>query len=189
MNTFTTKWKTFDSHLITMNVSHQKSNSLTMEEVHKKYDSTRFTLDDYLFASLMKYLCDAQVSEFISICNFIAFSVNLEKTFWGTTRLIFLGLLIDTVLQMVFVPIEKINSAIAMIDKVLSSRTRKVTVNQIQKLTGFLNFLCKCVVPGRAFTMFMKYVFNQFWWLLYVTSKLAPLCVNCIMSRFLWPPQ
>ena len=29
---------------------------------------------------------------------------------------------------------------------------KKVTVHQVQKLCGFLNFLCRSVVPGRAFT-------------------------------------
>ena len=29
---------------------------------------------------------------------------------------------------------------------------RKMTVKQIQKLCGFLNFLCRSIVPGRAFT-------------------------------------
>lgn len=31
-------------------------------------------------------------------------------------------------------------------------RSKKVTVHQIQKLAGLLNFFCRAVVPGRAFT-------------------------------------
>ena len=42
-------------------------------------------LDDYLFISLLKYLCDSQVECFIELCNYISFLVNLDKTFWGTT--------------------------------------------------------------------------------------------------------
>ena len=49
-------------------------------------------LDDYLFAHLIKLLCDAQVTEFIRLCDYICFPVNMEKTFWGTTRLTFLGM-------------------------------------------------------------------------------------------------
>ena len=92
-------------------------------------------LDDYLFAAFIKYLCDAQVQEFISICQYIAFPVNMEKTFWGTTKLTFLGLMIDTVLQMVFVPVDKVDKAIAMIDKLLAKK--KATVKQLQQLAGF----------------------------------------------------
>ena len=39
-----------------------------------------------------------------------------------------------------------------MIDEVLMNRKSKATVHQIQKLCGYLNFLCRAIVPGRAFT-------------------------------------
>ena len=109
-------------------------------------------LDDYLFAALWKHLCDSQVNEFIELCNFILFPVNLDKTFWGSTRLVFLGLLIDTVLQMVFIPIEKVQKANNMLDYMLNKQNHKVTLKKLQSLAGFLNFLSRCVVPGCTFT-------------------------------------
>ena len=75
-----------------------------------------------------------------------------KKTFWGTTWLTFLGLLIDTVRQMICIPLDKLEKAKEMINVFLDKRNKKVTVHQSQQLTGFLNFLCRCVVPGRAFT-------------------------------------
>ena len=109
-------------------------------------------LDDYLFAELMKLLCNNQVKTFLQVCEAISFPVSLEKTFWGTTKLVFLGLLIDTINQCVYVPIEKVHKAIMMIESVLNNKSRKVTLNQIQKICGFLNFLGRCVIPRRAFT-------------------------------------
>ena len=53
-------------------------------------------LDDFFFAAFCKYLCDLQMNNFIEVCNLIKFPVALEKTFWGTTLLTFLGLLLDT---------------------------------------------------------------------------------------------
>ena len=50
-------------------------------------------LDDYLFAAALKRVCDEQIRIFLQICEDINFPVALEKTFWGTTVLIFLGLL------------------------------------------------------------------------------------------------
>ena len=38
-----------------------------------------------------------------------------------------------------------------MIDMFLNKRNRKATVLQFQKLCGNLNFLCRCIIPGRAF--------------------------------------
>ena len=50
---------------------------------------------------------------------------------------------------MVSVPIEKIHHALALIKKMKSKR--KTTLYDMQALTGFLNFLCKAIVPGRTF--------------------------------------
>ena len=114
-------------------------------------------LDDYLFAALLKAFCDAQVSVFLQICQEIKFPVALEKTFWGSTQIVFLGLLIDMIRQMVFVPVEKIARAKELI--ALVYHKKKVTVHMLQQLCGFLNFLCRAVVPGRAFTrrLYMHY--------------------------------
>ena len=49
------------------------------------------------FAALCKAACDGQVNAFLEICKGICFPVSLEKT----SMLTFLGLLIDTVRQMI----------------------------------------------------------------------------------------
>ena len=77
-------------------------------------------LDDFFFAQLMKMVCNNQVKEFLDICDLIAFPVSMEKTFWGTTKLTFLGLLIDTVNQCVCIPVDKIAKAVALIEQVLN---------------------------------------------------------------------
>ena len=110
-------------------------------------------LDDFFFARYLRMLCNGEVNIFLEICKTIQFPVSLEKTFWGTTRLTFLGLLLDTVNQMVCIPKEKIDKARQLISYIMNKKNKKVTVLHVQKMTGFLNFLCKCVIPGRAFTM------------------------------------
>ena len=75
-------------------------------------------MDDFFFVELMKLLCNNQVKEFLSVCSMIAFPVSLEKTFWGTTKLTFLGLLIDTINQWVCIPIEKVTKAVNLIKSV-----------------------------------------------------------------------
>ena len=109
-------------------------------------------LDDYLFAPLMKAVCNGQVNTFIDLCKEINFPVNLDKTFWGTPKLIFLGLLIDMVNQLVSIPADKVERAFTLIDTMLNKRSRKITLRRLQQLTGFLNFLCRCIMPGRTFT-------------------------------------
>ena len=107
-------------------------------------------LDDFFFAAVLKYLCNQQVHTFLQVCQEICFPVSMEKTFWATTRLSFLGLVLDTSHQLICVPIEKITKGIELIKHVKSKK--KIKLKLLQKLTGFLNFLCKAVSPGRAFT-------------------------------------
>ena len=109
-------------------------------------------LDDYFFADVKKLWCDEQVKTFLKICNMIQFPVAIEKTYWGTTILTFLGLLLDTTQGLVGIPTEKIERALDMIEYFLNKNKKKATVKEIQKLAGYLNFLCRCVIPGRAFT-------------------------------------
>ena len=85
-------------------------------------------------------MCNDQIRCFLAICEEIAFPVSEEKTFWGTQLLTFLGLLIDTVRQMVCIPEDKVTRAVLLIDDML--KRKKTTVRKIQSLTGYLNFLC-----------------------------------------------
>ena len=66
-------------------------------------------LDDYLFVAFLCSLCNQQVEMFLDICAQIGFPVSMDKTFWGTTQLTFLGLLIDTVARLVCILVDKIN--------------------------------------------------------------------------------
>ena len=109
-------------------------------------------LDDYLFIALLKAMCDNQIRVFLDICEQINFPVALEKTFWGTTSLTFLSLLIDMIHQLVMLPKEKIEHRCILLQQILNKPNRKATVHELQKLCGFLNFLGKAIVPGRAFT-------------------------------------
>ena len=109
-------------------------------------------LDDYLFLALLKALCNLQLDTFLDICNQINFPVSLEKTVWATPIITFLGLVIDGINKRIRIPVEKINRALHMIQVLLRRPNKKATLREVQKLTGFLNFLGKAIVPGRAFT-------------------------------------
>ena len=39
-----------------------------------------------------------------------------------------------------------------MINYALGKQNHKLTLFELQQLTGYLNFICRCIVPGRAFT-------------------------------------
>ena len=108
-------------------------------------------LDDYLFAAALKKACDHQISIFLRICDQIKFPVAMEKTYWGATMLTFLGMLLDTRRQLICIPADKLDKAMNWIKFFLNKKNKKATLLEFQKLCGTLNFLCRCIVPGRAF--------------------------------------
>ena len=120
-------------------------------EVRTNRDPVNY-LDDFLFAALLRSVCNEQIEVFLFVCKEINFPVNLDKTYWGTTKLTFLGFLIDTVAQVVCIPRDKVIRAINMIQSVLKKKSRKITLLQLQRICGFLNFIGRAIIPGRSFT-------------------------------------
>ena len=142
-------------------------------------------LDDFLFIAFLRWMCNQQVNVFLDICEKIRFPVSPEKTVWATTSITFLGMLLDTVRQIVCIPEDKISKAIEQINAILKSRKRKAKVVQIQKLCGLLNFLCRAIVPGCSFTMRLYQSLTG------KLSKLQPyhhvkLPVDCIQDLRIW---
>ena len=66
-------------------------------------------LDDFFFVQLLKQQCNDQVRKFFELCELINLPISLEKTVWASTMLVFLGLLIDTVKQRIFIPLDKVD--------------------------------------------------------------------------------
>ena len=70
-----------------------------------------------------------------------------EKMVGPSTTLAFAGIELDTVLMEARLPQEKLDKRLDLLSTFL--RQCKVTLQDIQPLTGFLNFACTVVVPGR----------------------------------------
>ena len=116
-----------------------------------EYENINY-LDDFFFVGETTYTCNMQVRTFLDICDQIRFPVSLEKTYWSCEILSFLGLVINTWTKSVNIPVDKIDRALEMIDWILNKKSKKIKLKDLQKLTGFLNFIGKAIIPGRAFT-------------------------------------
>ena len=101
--------------------------------------------------AFLAWICNQQIEAFLDVCKQINFPVALDKTFWASTTITFLGMLLDTQKQIISIPAEKIQKALDQIYQLTKSKKRKATVLQIQKLSGLLNFICCAVMPGRPF--------------------------------------
>ena len=83
------------------------------------------------------------------LCSYLGISMAPEKTVRLSTTIAFAGIELDSVLMEARLPQEKLVKCRELISDFL--RCCKVTLQEIQSLTGLLNFACAVVVPGRAF--------------------------------------
>ena len=115
-------------------------------------------LDDFLFVKGTKAECNRMVSSFLNICSEIGVPIAQEKTEWARVKIVFLGILLDGRRKVLSLPQEKIIKIIKARNwlKLLScTEKKKATVQQLQSLAGFLNFLNRAIFPSRAFTRCM----------------------------------
>lgn len=100
--------------------------------------------------ALSRELCNQLIGQYIQLCQYIGMPVAHDKMIWATPIITFLGMLINSINRTIAIPLEKRNQALHEIDIIL--RKKKITVRQIQQIVGLLNFFCRAVFPGRAFT-------------------------------------
>ena len=117
------------------------SNSVAHLFKQKTGKKTNNYLDDFLFAALLKALCDGHVQIFLDLCKLINFPVALDKTFWGCQLIVFLGIMLDTLAQSVIVPEAKVKKAVHQIRDIFTGC--KTMVLKLQKLMG-LFVPCHC---------------------------------------------
>ena len=106
-------------------------------------------LDDFLIVSPSHDLCKQQLDLFLMLCHYLGIPMAPEKTIGPSSTISFAGIELDSVLMEARLPPDKLVKYHDLIASLL--RRRKLTLREIQSLTGLLNFACTIVVPGRAF--------------------------------------
>ncbi len=105
-------------------------------------------LDDFLMVSPDKHISDNRLSRFLALCELLGIPVVWEKTESGTC-IIFLGITLDTIKMEARLPQEKLDKCLRLITAY--RQLQKISVKQLESLTGLLNFACKVIHPGRPF--------------------------------------
>ncbi len=105
-------------------------------------------LDDFLMVSANKDTSDARLSTFLSMCHLLGIPVVLEKTESGTC-LTFLGITLDTVKMEARLPQDKLLKCLRLVRSY--RQLQKISIKQLESLTGLLNFACRVIRPGRPF--------------------------------------
>ena len=107
-------------------------------------------LDDFFFTGHAETIeCELLMQTFTSVCNTLGVPVAVEKTVGPATALTFLGLEIDSVKKQVRIPIDKLYN---LRQKLIALKGRKkVTLRELQSVTGILNFCSRAIPVARAF--------------------------------------
>ena len=106
-------------------------------------------LDDFLIVASSATLCQAQLDLFLNLCSYLGIPMAPEKTCGPATTLSFAGIKLDSILSEARLPLDKIDKSRNLISAFLARK--KVSLTELQSLTGLLNFACSVIKPGRAF--------------------------------------
>ena len=129
------------------------------EEITGNHYHVTNYLDDYLFYHESPERCNLMVSQFIQLCSRLNVPVSEEKTELAADKMVLLGILLDGANRVLVVPEEKRTKALNILNWVISKRS--LTIKQLQRLTGILNFLNRAVFAGRPFTRRMYSKFSN----------------------------
>lgn len=109
--------------------------------------------DDFLFVSPAeakeRRSCHCVVHSFDGLCDELGVPRALDKFIGPTTKLIYLGLELNSMDLTVSVPADKLAKIAEKIRSAL--RVQKMPLRELQSLIGSLSFVCKAIAPGRAF--------------------------------------
>ena len=115
-------------------------------------------LDDFLFTETSARACNRMVRVFLHVCEQINLPVAHDKTEYASSQMVFLGILLDGYHLILAIPLDKKIRAINMLKLIIDKK--KATLEELQRLTRYLNFLSKAIFPGHAFTSHMYAKFS-----------------------------
>ena len=118
---------------------------------HSKNFAVMHYLDDFLFIGRATSTnCQHSLNCFRALCATLGVPIAEDKTVGPTKCLTFLGIELDTEAMVLRLPEEKIVELKSLIKTILQKP--KVTLRELQSLIGSLNFACRAISPGRAFS-------------------------------------
>jgi len=121
------------------------------------YEFIMHYIDDFIFIGPPESpICGIILMTFDKVTQIFCVPVAPEKRVTPCTLMEFLGLLVDTVLQQVKIPEDKLKDIKAKVDHALT--LKKVSLKELQSLIGSLQFLCRAVAPGRPFIRRLSYM-------------------------------
>ena len=108
-------------------------------------------LDDFMFfGPANSAQCSKDLSHFLQLSKVLGVPINESKTVFPTTKVILHGIEVNTVQLTASLPADKVKSLEGAIQNI--SKCKSITLQQVQSVIGYMNFACKVIIPGRAFS-------------------------------------
>ena len=106
-------------------------------------------LDDFLIIGESQLACRDASESLLCLLSNLDFQINWKKVVWPDQRLIFVGVLLDTVECTMSLPEEKLEALKSYLLEL--SLRRRASKRQLQVLAGKLNLACRVVYGGHTF--------------------------------------
>ena len=106
-------------------------------------------LDDFIFVADSQEIAEQQKQRLVALCSQLGIPLEPTKLEGPSTRLVFLGIEVDTNTMQLRLPKDKLERLKSSLDQALGKKT--LTKHNFQSLVGLLQHASKVVKPGRAF--------------------------------------
>ena len=106
-------------------------------------------LDDFLVIAKNKHDCHVALTTLMSLLRKLGFAINYGKVEGPTQRLVFLGIVLDTVQMTLELPDDKMHEFRLQLINIRNKS--KVCKRQLQSLLGKLNWATQVIIGGRTF--------------------------------------
>ena len=108
-------------------------------------------LDDFMFfGPPNSSQCATDLDKFMSLCKQLNVPIKQSKTVLPTTKIILHGIHVDTIQLTISLPQDKNTALTTLISDIY--RRKSIPLTMLQSVIGSMNFACKVIVPGRAFS-------------------------------------
>ncbi len=128
----------------------QTLSSAVCDIMHHHFQITVIAyLDDFLVVAATKSECEYGLAMLLRVLRYLGFYINWSKVVGPSTRLVFLGVQLDTVNYTLSLPADKLRSFKTLLqDFALRKRASK---HQLEVLAGKLNWASQVISGGRVF--------------------------------------
>ncbi|MEW8544940.1 MAG: reverse transcriptase domain-containing protein [Candidatus Thiodiazotropha sp.] len=147
-------------------IFHRLTQAVKRMMARRGFDLLIVYLDDFLIIADSKEKCATALNCLIQLLRKLGFSIHWGKVVDPTTRIIFLGIELDSLSMSLSLPADKLNTFKAELKEFL--QRKRASKRQLQAIAGRLSWAAGVVKGGRVF---LRRIFDQIGMLKHASHK------------------